>query len=129
MAQLPIKWASISRDGSAPDKTGQISRDGPAPDKMGQRPLSPTQVLPSLGLLQDDGRKGRREPTGRRPIGANLRSGWVVETASRYHRHCFDHEHQAVSNAAGTQAFPACGDALAAVVPGYFVVAAGRLYE
>src|SRR4051812_50133917 len=52
-----------------------------------------------------------------------------VETASRYHRHCLDLERQAVSNAAGTEAFRACGDALAAVVPGDLVVAAGRLYE
>ena len=51
-----------------------------------------------------------------------------METASRYPSHCRDLEHQAVSNVAGTQAFPACGDALAAVVPGDFVVAAGRLY-
>jgi len=40
-----------------------------------------------------------------------------VETPSRYHRLFLDPEHQGVSNAGRTQAFPACGDALAAVVP------------
>src|SRR5882724_1987989 len=52
-----------------------------------------------------------------------------VETTSRNHRTFLDPEHQGVSNAAGTQAFRACGVALVAVVPGRSVVTAGRLYE
>src|SRR5882724_1723965 len=52
-----------------------------------------------------------------------------VETPNRYHRTFLDPERQGVSNAAGTQAFRACGVAQAVVVPGRSVVAAGRLYE
>jgi len=52
-----------------------------------------------------------------------------VETPSRYHRPFLALERQGVSSAAGSEAFPACGDALAVVVAGRTVVAAGRLYE
>src|SRR5205807_1796325 len=57
-------------------------------------------------------------------------TGWHgVETPSRYHRPFLALERQGVSSAAGSEASPACGDALAVVVAERAGVAAGRLYE